>query len=429
MRSDMASMGATNPYALAELVIGRRVDWPRVDSPRALVETALGMKWDKLIDPTSGSILFPGLVPAARGLRRLPASERKADRARRLDKHTEFKPSEAPARPSPMLQALLGRPSRVALERLRRVLDLSGGESQPDDGVRWTDQGGFVADRAEGGDPVQWGVGDCYYIASLDAVAWTLPGLIQFRPLVASPSEIGRLPPSDGIERGSIRLSPGYYHGPNAVTNADNVVEGGPLWEHARLTELLPVSPEGLLLYARSSDTGEVWPAVYEKAFAIWRTGANDDRPDYDAIAGGWCGEATRALVGRNWHLDWWWNPDHDADDIFQLMRGHTRGGRAIHPMTAWTYAKAEDFPEDGIARNYDRSGIVYNHCYALLGWVVREGAEYVVVRNPWGYQEATRSDRADGSAFGLPLNSNGLFALPIEVFRRYFEGFAAVYP
>jgi hypothetical protein len=33
-----------------------------------------------------------------------------------------------------------------------------------------------------------------------------------------------------------------------------------------------------------------------------------------------------------------------------------------------------------------------------------------------------------EGSAFGVPLNTNGVFALPIEVFRRYFEGFAVAH-
>ena len=55
--------------------------------------------------------------------------------------------------------------------------------------------------------------------------------------------------------------------------------------------------------------------------------------------------------------------------------------------------------PNDGFARNYDRSGIVYNHCYTIYGWTVQSGVNHVILRNPWAYHEATRGDVAQGSA------------------------------
>ena len=102
MRTDLDTMGVANPYTLAELAIGRRIDWSRIVDPKAVIETALGMPWDQLINPASGSILYAGLVPST------------------------------------------------------------------------------------GGDPVQGGLGDCYFISALDAVAW----FVDSTPLVLISGEI-----------------------------------------------------------------------------------------------------------------------------------------------------------------------------------------------------------------------------------------------
>jgi len=424
MRTDLDTMGVANPYTLAELAIGRRIDWSRIVDPKAVIETALGMPWDQLINPASGSILYAGLVPSTGGLKRLPTKDLGADIDRRLQMHRVFTPTTTPTRLLPSINLLLSRPDGLALQRLRLAVQLSLATGGSDPSVQWTDEGKFFTDAAEGGDPVQGGLGDCYFISALDAVAWSVPAMLRWFPLVDH--EHVTPPPNDMIERGSIRFSPGYYHSPAA----SDVVTTGPLWESLLLTELLPESPEGVPLYATSSDVGETWPGLYEKAFAKWRTGGGD-RPDYKPLGGGWCGEATRALVGRDWHLDWWENERLTAADVLHFVRQHTRSGKTIHPMTAFTYSDEGSLPQDGIARNYARSDIVYNHCYGLLGWLTREGIDYIVVRNPWGHDYvATRSDRApDGMFAGLALNTNGVFGLPVEVFRRYFEGFAAVYP
>ena len=146
------------------------------------------------------------------------------------------------------------------------------------------------------------------------------------------------------------------------------------------------------------------------------------------------------------------------ADDLWTLLRQNciatpgngpfpvfwgTRCGRTINPMTAWTYAKASDAPDD-IA--YDSStGIVGWHCYSILGWITRnarvltdgrrtrariEQERYIVLRNPWGMYEG-RVDTLAGNwddqevswTRSTPLNSRGLFAMKIETFKRYYAG------
>src|SRR2546422_3569724 len=60
------SIGVPNPRALAEIVLGRRVDWKRVANPERLVERALGMKYKDLFDSKNrASPLYSALYTKA----------------------------------------------------------------------------------------------------------------------------------------------------------------------------------------------------------------------------------------------------------------------------------------------------------------------------------------------------------------------------
>lgn len=387
------------------------------------------MPWEKLINPVSGSILYAGLAFGPGGPKRLPPSEVATDIAGRLQAHRAFQPTTMPIKVSPSLQSLLSRSNDVAFQRLQHSVQLSlgaGNGSNSDE--QWVDEGMFYTDptQAQGGDPVQGGLADCYYISALDAVAWSVPQMIQWFPFVDPDHATSALPVPTGP--GSIRLSPGYYHSQD-VGQPNDPVTTGPLWESITMSELLPESSEEVPLYATSSRVGETWPNLYEKAFAIWRTGSGD-RPDYTPLGGGDCGEATRVLVGRDWHLDGWANESLTTADALLRIQQHTLDGKTMHPMTAYTYSSEDAFPQDGITRDYTGSDIIFNHCYALMGWLPLDGVNYIVVRNPWGHDETKRSDRApDGTFAGLTLNMNGVFGLPVEIFRLYFEGVEVVYP
>jgi calpain family cysteine protease len=55
------AIGVINPFALAELRSGQRVDWRTIGDRAAYVEQALGFPYSKLFDPANGSPLYPGL--------------------------------------------------------------------------------------------------------------------------------------------------------------------------------------------------------------------------------------------------------------------------------------------------------------------------------------------------------------------------------
>lgn len=55
-----SKVGLANPYALAELAVGRRVRWTSVTDHEAFVEKVLGASIDELCAPVAGNLLVSG---------------------------------------------------------------------------------------------------------------------------------------------------------------------------------------------------------------------------------------------------------------------------------------------------------------------------------------------------------------------------------
>jgi len=97
--------------------------------------------------------------------------------------------------------------------------------------------------------------------------------------------------------------------------------------------------------------------------------------------------------------------------------------------MVAWTYCS----PPSGV--NYSSAQIAGCHAYSILGWLYDNAKEYIVLRNPWGFFEATLNVDSgsyvayDGS-FWRTINlmdNDGTFALEAPTFKKYFAGFGLV--
>jgi hypothetical protein len=54
-------IGVVNPYALTEVLTGKRINWKGVAEPNKLLEQALGRSYEELFDPSHDSALYPGL--------------------------------------------------------------------------------------------------------------------------------------------------------------------------------------------------------------------------------------------------------------------------------------------------------------------------------------------------------------------------------
>jgi hypothetical protein len=283
------------------------------------------------------------------------------------------------------------------------IFDLAVAETPwPPPGTTWKDIGDFFKDSTEFNDPIQGPVGNCYLIAALAAIAWADPYHIIQRTRATSPTDH-----TNGIQFYS---RPSHRHnGPTGLVEVTDKV----------LAKGSPPTP----VYCHSYDMGEIWPAVYEKAYAKWTTGDTTDTPNIIKTAGG---DPVAAIAQiTNGTAFYYGTKARTADAIFSIVRSNSVGYKTVHPMVAWTYAAAGS----GI---YVGPNIAGNHAYTILGWATRFGRSYIVLRNPWGWIEPSGSNTLQGvvsfldGSFWRPISTianDGIFALEISSFKTYYAG------
>jgi len=360
------NIGVINPYALAEVMLKRKVNWKRVNAPQ-LLEKTLGTAYENLFDPKHDSPLYAGLN-----------LNRKTMAMERTDIPSAAKGAH------------------------RALLDVRAT-------TVWVDPGDFFEEGTELTDPVQGAVGDCYFIAALSAVAWARPYVIAQRNRATGTGQQNFV---DMIE---------FFKAGKATK--------------VEVTELCPLqAPGNTYIYARSSEAGEIWPAVYEKAYAKWRTSDPGDQPNYASIAGG---DPVGAIVQlTNLAPTYIGNASLTAHDIWQKVRANSISMKTFNPMVAWTYSTS---PSPDV--NYNTAHLVANHAYTVLGWAFANNQEYVVLRNPWGTYEGTLNVLGGawvawdqpyygGTGFWRTISmatADGVFALSSDTFKKYFAGFGWV--
>jgi hypothetical protein len=470
---DAPMLAARNPYALAETVIGRPIDWSQVSDRRAFLEQTFQTPYEQLFDPAFGSPVYlgftlddhgrvvaaPPTAPAARNKRApIPAdAESDADRYPEIDLSrvrtladlralvggaVEDLPIRrlAPSRASgwtievgqipAMRTATLGRIfTSSVIGRLcdDKVYDFGW----TPDGAEWVDTGTFFKEAAEFFDPIQGALADCWLIAAMSAVAWSLPYTFSQRSRATGEAfqqftnEFQFTDPGTGMKV--------TYE----ATDRTLVYTG-------------TTSP----LYGRSSEDGEIWPALVEKAYAMWRGNTPNDRPNMTVLNGGDPVHASAALTGRQPHYTD--TASATTSQLINLVKSNSSSFRTLNPMTAYTYASGADSPDKV---NYADANLVAWHAYTVLGWTswyhiatattatnqrgevrVPVGpiaeldwwpSDYIVLRNPWGYVEAT-----SGTLSGIIsmhdvdfwrsidlADVDGVFAIDVPTFKKYFAG------
>lgn len=172
-------------------------------------------------------------------------------------------------------------------------------------------------------------------------------------------------------------------------------------------------------VYCRASGETDIWPALYEKAFAKWMTRTHSDRPDITQTAHGDPIKAMAQINGRE--PRYYFTEKHEATDLVGVVRHSCVNFKTISPMCAFTHASG---------RMYRGANLVANHAYSVLGWTTHGDRQYIIVRNPWGVTEPMGLTSYPGlldrvePEFWRPacmLDCQGVLAIEAHAFREYF--------
>ncbi len=225
-------------------------------------------------------------------------------------------------------------------------------------------------------DVIQGSIADCYLIAALCAVASSNPDLI-----------------TSGVKPAGVGAWEVRFFERQANRTFKEV------WIKVD-ADLPTLKGRTAPAYARSGDKNdkglELWPAVFEKAYAVWKQG-------YDKMGeGGSSKGALEALTGKSVDtMTTEWTP---ADTIWAKLEKASKDGKLGKAASAGTHGKdRQDL--------YEGKRLYAWHAYTVMGIESAGGERFVILRNPWGQSEPG----ADGK-------DDGIFKLTLEEFMKYYQ-------
>ncbi|KAH7113660.1 hypothetical protein B0J13DRAFT_656907 [Dactylonectria estremocensis] len=444
-------VGAINPYALVEALIGRNIDRQNMGSERIL-SNVLQTDYDELFDMKHGSVLFAGLKLNEKERKAVKLSEkemkilnerhfmtpdlseiRKVEDLEKVGlKDLEKTPVKAARMQNGKLHVVLQAPSlgrklsnrevSMCVNELVTPFRMQKGQWSPPNGS-WRDMYDYffqrVNERLIGNltmfeigerkktlhnfdDPTQGCLGNSWLIAALFSVFWSDPLVINRATRVHQTKEEEK--------RLSIK-----FHDKGGNNNART--------ETVEVDYEIPINnSNNMPMYCSASDCADIWPSLYEKAFAKWVTGSSSEHPDITQLYSGDPVKAMAQINGREPH--YYVTENHSANDMLGLVRANCMNFKTINPMTAWTYATGG---------NFRGSNIVANHAYSILGYTVLGDKQYIVLRNPWGVTEPIGLtsypgllERVDPNLWhpAALLDHGGLLAIEAQAFKHCFACF-----
>jgi Calpain family cysteine protease len=392
-------VGARNPYAYAELKEKGKIDWinKSAEEKARVLEKAFGRPYSKLFDPVYGSSLFP---KSGSSSATLPLT----------GDAVSCNPN-----PCPAMDDFLQLPNASFFVSKERYDDL-----------------------------IQGCLPDCYFIAALCSYAWASRSQAAFQ---------------NKIEANNYSYT---FYAPKTDAIGNIILDAQPVADPAfTVNDKIPLIRPDNTIFSRSVSANEIWPCIYEKAYATWIhcrknkiAPGPDVRPDYLNICQGNPVSTLIHLTGKT-AVSYDTKNLADGDCYARIglqvtPAASTKPGSPVqiktnYPTVAWTYATAPA----GVS--YRNDVIVANHSYSVLGvypqLIPADAKKYVVLRNPFGQKSGDpRADvdpnlPADAYFTGAwgPLKdaagnqkmlgdpADGIFAIKDSVFRKYFAGFGWV--
>ncbi|KAI2466407.1 cysteine proteinase [Annulohypoxylon bovei var. microspora] len=451
------NVGAINPYALVEAMIGHRLDRHALSTSR-IISDVLQTDYEELFDLKHNSVLFAGL--------KLNEQERRAEELSEneiqiLEERDLVTPDLSRVKTLNDLEKIglkeVGdtriKMARMQNGKLRLILDgQSLGRTVGNNDITetindlvlpfrhskedhdWTPPNGSWRDMNEAlfrsiprrfmmdgspfafthnsreqyqhrfDDPTQGASSNNWLIAAIFSVFWANPSMINRSTRVLS----------GPMDRNRRTLSI-KFHDKGGRNNADT--------DTVEVDYQIPVNNStDMPIYARSSDGYETWPALYEKAFVKWMTRSEDrSRVDLTQAHNGDPIKAMAQINGRE--PRYYFTDRHSPAELAGLVRSCSVNKRTISPMAAWTHATGDMFRG---------SNLVANHAYSVLGWVSegQEENQYIIVRNPWGVTEPRGLtsytgllDRVEPEYWppAALLDRDGVLSIEVKAFKKYF--------
>jgi hypothetical protein len=451
-------VGAANPFAVAEALLGRQVDRHSMRSARIL-QNVLQTDYDEMFDMKNCSVLYAGL--------KLNDKERRAERyderdMKILNERDLITPDLSGVRRLEDLEKVglkdikdaRVKVARMQNGKLRLVLEANAiGRRVTNRGItmsinelitpfrrednqrRWTPPNAAWLDISEDvfqrvhrqlladatrfqighghngqrrdmirsfDDPTQGAGSNSWFVAALFSVYWADPSVIN---------RATHLHPDRENREKQFRVR---FHDKGGHNNNKT--------ETVEVNYDLPVNnSDNEPLYCRAIDGTDIWPGLYEKAFAKWVTGnKSNDHPDLTQLHAGDPIKAMAQINGRE--PQYFECEKHSSRDLLGLVRAHCVNHKTINPMAAFTHATGN---------NYCGANVAANHAYSVLGYCILGPKQYIVLRNPWGITEPEGITSYDGLLGHLEpenwspsvlLNHGGLFALDSESFKQAFS-------
>ncbi|KAK3987169.1 hypothetical protein QBC44DRAFT_400940 [Cladorrhinum sp. PSN332] len=438
-------IGAINPFALVEAILGRKLDWNDASSTRILA-SILQTDYAELFDMSFNSILYAGIKLSEREEWAEPIdsddihtiTERDLitpdfSRVRRLSDLKNMGVKDLPSmvvkhavlsngnlrltiESQDIGKTLSNSEMTATLRELAtrfRSSDKKDKEWTPPNST-WMDIGSlYHQDATKFNNPVQGATGNSWLIAALMAVSWSDPSAITHCNLLSSAASNSKDDSSKPCHVLSIKL---YSKGGQNDAPTSTVT----------VSAEVPVnSSSEMLIYARSSDEGEIWPALYEKAFAAWisKSGhSSKPHPDLTQTSHGDPVKAMAQLTNRD--PQYFMTFSRREQDLLGLVRTHCVNLRTIFPMVAFTHPTGDKFRG---------CTLVANMAYTVLGWAApQERKQYVILRHPWGVTELEGVASYPGLVakvtrkFWPPVElveRGGVLAIEVGAFKDYFAG------
>ncbi|MCB9385860.1 MAG: hypothetical protein H6509_14720 [Bryobacterales bacterium] len=252
----------------------------------------------------------------------------------------------------------------------------------PKPAPKFTDQNLYIGGKPAARDIKQDVFGDCYFVATLAAVAFEDPAMIQSAIYYDAKSEQFRvrLYETNGARK-YIWVTQAELH--------DNVRRQGGSY----------VDNNGK--YER------IWPCVIETAYAKMhdKNPADGLGQGYKAIiSGGWPWDGMMAITGNKGNtIKYKQYPKLGANGSLEVLGARVAAALNSHKsVTLWSVPERDprNFVEKLFGVKIPQDGLVDNHVYTVLA-ITRNGTDWTVkVRNPWGTNMGVGEGQDKASAY-----------------------------